>query len=71
MHPGMHGYTNFDFLYCFHGILTKFASTKPMWTNMDKTVKGLEPEKGSNPLIYLARQEGFEPPTHGLEGRFA
>ena len=22
-----------------------------------------------NPFIFLVRQEGFEPPTHGLEGR--
>ena len=26
------------------------------------------PRKTSEPLISLVRQEGFEPPTHGLEG---
>ena len=34
---------------------------------VDKKDKGLG--KSPNPLILLARQEGFEPPTHGLEGR--
>lgn len=32
-----------------------------------KKDKGLG--ESPNPLILLARQEGFEPPTHGLEGR--
>ena len=27
------------------------------------------PRKSPGPLIPLVRQEGFEPPTHGLEGR--
>ena len=51
---------------CFYAHIGNNSSAKCFITNTLLNTKKA-PRKTSEPIISLVRQEGFEPPTHGLE----